>query len=94
VTSNEASPVIPRTASGCTTNDDDSKTSCIDVEGHKLTVDRVVADEYYGGAGHHCATPRLYANGSLYATGSRRCNYASAEWTFPLNQEFNNGTKL
>ncbi|MFF4214520.1 hypothetical protein ACFYZE_35335 [Streptomyces sp. NPDC001796] len=90
----EASPANPRTASGCTTNDDDSRTSCIDVEGHKLHVDRVVADESWGGSGHHCATPRLYANGRLFATGSNRCGTFSAEWVFPLNEEFSNNTHL
>ncbi|MGW3025886.1 hypothetical protein [Streptomyces sp. NPDC001221] len=75
-------------------NDDDSKTSCIDVEGHKLTVDRVTADEYYGGGGHHCATPRLYANGSLFATGPKRCATFSVQWTFPINEGFSNHTQL
>ncbi|MDT0465348.1 hypothetical protein [Streptomyces gibsoniae] len=91
---NEASPANPQTAQGCTTNDDDSKTSCIDVEGHKLTVDRVTADEYYGGGGHHCATPRLYANGSLFATGPKRCATFSVQWTFPINEGFSNHTQL
>jgi len=84
----------PRSASGCTTNSDDSKTSCIDVEGSKLVVDRVVATENYGGFGSHCATPRLFANGSLFATGPQRCSTFSVQWTFPLNQEFDNHTQL
>ncbi|MFF3512041.1 hypothetical protein [Streptomyces sp. NPDC002573] len=38
--------------------------------------------------------PRLYANGSLFATGPKRCATFSVQWTFPINEGFSNHTQL
>lgn len=84
----------PQSASGCTTNAQDTRTSCIDVEGSGIMVDHVTASQNYSGYAIHCATPRLYRNGSLYATGRKQCGPVSLKWTFPLKLQFRDNTQL
>ncbi len=93
-----AAAITPQSATGCTANFFDTDIVCIDVEGSGLLVDHVTPSEIYLLPGTSCATPYLYANGSLYAQGAQVCSpnelNTELQWTIPLNQYYADQTQL